>query len=87
MSRFKFEPHVRYRDYLKIKSFRDTWVAQLVKHLTLGFGSGHDLMVCELKPHVTLWVDSKEPDWDSFSHFLSLCPSPTHTLFLSNEKT
>ena len=22
------------------------WVGQLVKHLTLDFGSGHDLMVC-----------------------------------------
>ena len=26
-------------------SYWDTWVAQLFKHLTLGFGSGHDLPV------------------------------------------
>ena len=26
------------------------WVAQLVKHLTLDFGSGHDLAVHEFKP-------------------------------------
>jgi len=29
--------------------FRGTWVAQLVKHLTLGFGSGHDLSVMRLR--------------------------------------
>ena len=29
---------------------RGTWVAQLVKCLTLGFGSGHDLMIYEFKP-------------------------------------
>ena len=28
------------------------WVAQLVKSLTLGFGSGHDLMVCESESHI-----------------------------------
>ena len=27
-----------------------TWVAQLVKHLTLDFSSGHDLKVCGIKP-------------------------------------
>ena len=26
------------------------WVAQLVKHLTLDFGSGHDRTVCGIKP-------------------------------------
>ena len=30
---------------------RGTWVAQSVKRLTLGFGSGHDLMVRGFKPH------------------------------------
>ena len=29
--------------------FWGTWVAQLVKPLTLDFGSGHDLMVCAFK--------------------------------------
>ena len=29
----------------KVKKFRGAWVAQLVKHLTLDFGSGHDLGV------------------------------------------
>ena len=28
------------------------WVAQLVKHQTLNFGSSHDLMVSEIAPHV-----------------------------------
>ena len=38
-----------------------TWVAQLVKCLTLDLGSGHDLTVCELKPHIGLCTDSSEP--------------------------
>ena len=29
---------------------RGTWVAQSVKHLTLDFGSGHDLVVCGFEP-------------------------------------
>ena len=29
---------------------RGTWVAQFVKHLTLNFGSGHDLRVMRLSP-------------------------------------
>ena len=45
-------------------------MAQCVKHLTLNFGSGHDFMVCEFKPHVGLWTDSAEPAWD-FSPSLS----------------
>ena len=30
------------------------WVAQLVKHLTLGLSLGHDLTVCEFEPHIRL---------------------------------
>ena len=30
---------------------REAWVAQLVKHPTLDFGSGHDLRVCEMESH------------------------------------
>ena len=29
-----------------------TWVAQSVKRSTPGFSSGHDLVVCEIKPHI-----------------------------------
>ena len=36
--------HLFLRHYL-----RGTWVAQSVKHMTLGFSSGHDLTVCEFK--------------------------------------
>ena len=31
---------------------RGAWVAQSVKHPTLGFRSGHDLTVCEFKPDI-----------------------------------
>ena len=37
-----------------------TWVVQSSKHLTLDFGTGHDLTVLEFKPHVGLWADSEE---------------------------
>ena len=55
-------------------------VAQSVKHPTLDFGSDHDLMVCELEPHIGLCIDSVEPAEDSlspplpclFAHVLSL---------------
>ena len=35
-------------------------MAQLVKHLTLNFGSGHDLTVCEMEPRIGLCADSAE---------------------------
>ena len=48
-------------------------VAQLVKHPTLDFGSGHDLTVHEFEPHVKFCTGSAEPAWDSLSpFFLSL---------------
>ena len=40
---------------------RGTWVAQLVKRLTLGFGSGHNLTVREFEPHIGLHTDGVEP--------------------------
>ena len=49
-------------------------MAQLVRRLTFGFSSGHDLMVCEFEPHVGLQADSMEPAWDSFSPSLSTPP-------------
>ena len=49
-------------------------MAQLVKCPTLGLGSGHDLMVCEFKPHIGLCGDSAEPAWDSLSPSLSALP-------------
>ena len=39
--------------------------AQLVKHLTLCFGSGRDLPVCGVEPHIGLCADSVELTWDS----------------------
>ena len=55
-------------------------MAQLVKHLTLGFGSGHDLMVHGVEPCIRLCADNAEPAWDSL--FISLCPSPVYSLSL-----
>ena len=53
---------------------------QSVKHLTIDSGSGHDLMVHEIEPHIRLCTDSVEPAWDSPS--LSLCPFPIGALSL-----
>ena len=57
--------------------FRDVWVAQPVKHPTLGFGSGHDLTVHEFEPHTGLCAESTEPAWDSLS------PSPSASPLLA----
>ena len=64
------------------------WVAQSAKHLTLDFGSGHDLTVREMEPRVGLCADSTEPAWESPSPSFSL-PLPcsharsTHVLSLN----
>ena len=54
-----------------------TWVAQLVKCLTLDFGSGHDLTIREFEPQIVLCTKSVEPNWDSLSPSLSDPPSLT----------
>ena len=54
------------------RMLRGAWVAQPIKHLTLGFGSGSDLMVHEFEPgEFKLCAVSAEPAWDSLS------PSPS----------
>ena len=60
---------------LKTKGIWGAWVARSVKHPTLGFGSGHDLMVHEFDPHGGLHADTMEPAWNSLSLSLSLSPS------------
>ena len=47
-------------------------MTQSVKHPALGFGSGHDLTVRDLEPHIRLCADIMEPVWDSLSLSLSL---------------
>ena len=63
-------------------------MAQSLTHLTLGFGLGHDLMVCDFEPHIRLCVDSTEPAWDSLSLplFLPLPCSCSLSLSLSQGK-
>ena len=41
--------------------WRGAWVAQLGQRLTLGFSSGHDLVVYEFEPHVRLCAAIAEP--------------------------
>ena len=64
----------------KTKTSRGAWVAQLVKHLTPGFGSGHDLVVSWVQaPCLGLcWLPRA-----CLRFSLSLSPSPTHALSVS----
>ena len=55
---------------LKVEGPWGIWVVQLVKHLTLDFGSGHDLAVHEIEPCIGLCTDSVETAWDSLSSSL-----------------
>ena len=64
------------------KKSRGAWVAQWVERPTHDWGSGHDITVCEMEPHVRLCAANSEPASDS----LSLCPSPAHALSLSLPK-
>ena len=41
-------------DFLKTFKNWGTWVAHLVKHPTLDFGSGHEVMVSEIEPCVRI---------------------------------
>ena len=61
-------------------------VAQQVKHLPLGFGSGHDLTIHGFKPLIGLYADGREPAWDSLSLPLSVSPLSAHVLSLSENK-
>ena len=63
--------------FLKDRSW-GTWVAQLVKRLTLDFSSGHDLMVHEVEPHIGLCANSTEPHRDLSPPSVTL--QLTHTL-------
>ena len=51
-----------------------TSVAQLVKHFTLDFGSGHDLTVREFKPCMGHAAVSTEPTLDPLYPFLTARP-------------
>ena len=58
-------------------------MAQLVKRLTLGFSSGHDLTVCGTEPHVEPHADSVGSACDPLSPFLSALPPLALSLSLS----
>ena len=76
------EKRAKNRKLVKEKTW-GAWVALLVKPPALGFGSGHDLTVCEFKPHIRLCTGSREPAWDSLSLSLSLSLSAPLPLVLS----
>ena len=64
-------------DVLSRRGFWVSWVAELVKCLTLDFSLDHDLTVGEIEHHVRLCTDSMEPAWDSLSSSLSDLPPLT----------
>ena len=57
--------------------------ASVVEHLTLGFTSGHDLKVCEIKPDIGLYAHSAQSAWDSLSPSSSAPPLLACCLSLS----
>ena len=60
-------------EWLKeVKRSWGTWVAQSVERPILVTGSGRDLMVRGIEPHVRLCANSTEPAGDSLSPCLSL---------------
>ena len=61
-------------------------MAQVGEHPTLDFGSGHDLTVHGIKPHMGLWTGSAEPAWDFLSPPLSLPLHCSCSLSLSLSK-
>ena len=67
-------------------TIENTCGAQLVKHPTLDFGSGHDLVLGEFEPGVGLWADSAKPAWDSLYLPLSLSAPPLLALSLTQNK-
>ena len=62
-----FIPTSPHSIYIEHDDVQGAWIAESVKHLTLDFGSAHDLMVCEFEPHIGLCADNVEPAWDSLS--------------------
>lgn len=58
--------------------FRGTWMAESVKHLTLGFGSGHELRVMRSNPTLDAMLTAEFVS-DSLSPVPLLLP--LHALF------
>ena len=61
------------------------WLCQL-SVLTLGFGSGHDLVVHGFEPHFVFCADSVEPVCHSFSLSLSVSLSLSREMNLKKKK-
>ena len=60
-------------------------MAQEVKHPSFEFGSGHDLTVHEIEPHIRVCTDSADPAWDSPSPSVSAPPLHAHSLSQINK--
>ena len=56
-------------------------MALSVGHPTLGFGSGHDVVICEFEPHIALCAVITEPALDPLPPLPR--PSPTRALSFS----
>ena len=61
-------------------------MTQSLKHLTLDFGSGDDLMFHEIEPCVGLCADNMDPAWDPLFPTLSAPPPLMHALSLKISK-
>ena len=61
-------------------------MAQLFERPALDFGSGHHLVICGFETRLGLCADGVEPAPNSLSLSVSLCPSPTCSHCLSENK-
>ena len=78
--------HFTYDLFLNFLLIRGSRVVQLVECPTLGFGSGRDLMVCEIKSCIRLFMESMVPAWDSLSPSHSAPLPLAHALSLKINK-
>ena len=69
-----------YDTIINTRKTRGAWVAQLVKHGTLDFHSGHNLTVVTLSPTSPGFLHAEHGACFRFSLSLSLCFSPACTL-------
>ena len=69
-----------------MKHFKGIWVAQSFKCPTLGFGSGYDLTIPEIEPHVWLCTVSAETAQECLFPSLSALPPLSLSLFLKINK-
>ena len=69
---------------ISLKNIEKLGAPRWLSRLSIDFGSGHDLAVRGLEPHIRLCADGAKSAWDCVSG--SRCPSPTGNFPLPQHK-